>query len=68
MDVFEKLKVQFDLLFAFAWTDAEHHLPYKDQVKVRFYPMLPDFRNSTAFWKVPRLRPFMFLVRSAGRR
>jgi hypothetical protein len=32
-------------------------------VKVLFYPMLPDFQNSPAFWKVPRLRPFVFLVR-----
>ena len=51
MAVFEDLKAQFDRLFAFAWTDAEHRLPFKDQVKVlvRFYPVLPDFRNSIAY-------------------
>ena len=27
--------------------------------KTVFYPMLPDFRSSTAFAKVPRLRPFV---------
>ena len=27
--------------------------------------MLPAFRKSLAFWKVPRLRPFVFLVRAA---
>ena len=40
-----------------------------------FYPMLPDFRSSTAFAKVPRLRPFVLgratckwrWVRSIGR-
>jgi hypothetical protein len=31
-------------------------------VKMLFYPMLPDFRTSTAFWKVPRTRPSVFLV------
>ena len=25
--------------------------------------MLPDFRNSFAFWKVPRLHPFVLLVK-----
>jgi len=25
--------------------------------------MAPDFRNSNTIWKVPRLRPFVFLVR-----
>jgi hypothetical protein len=29
--------------------------------------MLPDFRKSVAFWKVPRLRPFVLLVRAACR-
>ena len=24
--------------------------------------MFPDFRKSIAFWKVPRLRPFVLLV------
>ena len=28
-------------------------------MKVLFYPMLPDFRKSIAFWKVPRLRAFV---------
>jgi len=26
------------------------------------YLMLPDFRNNTAFWKVPRLHPFVLVV------
>ena len=26
--------------------------------------MLPDFRKTTACWKVPRLRPFVVLVRA----
>jgi hypothetical protein len=29
--------------------------------------MLPDFRNSNAFWKVSRLHPFVLLVRTALR-
>jgi hypothetical protein len=42
MAVFEKVKEQFDPIFAFVSTDAEHHLPFKDQVKVHCYPLLPD--------------------------
>jgi len=60
--VFEKLKAQFDLSFAFGWTDAERHLPLKDEVKVRFFLLLPRFRNSIAFWKVPGLRPLFISV------
>jgi hypothetical protein len=29
-----------------------------------FCPMLPDFRKSVAFWKVPRLHPFVLLAKS----
>ena len=32
-------------------------------MEVLFYPMLPNFRKSTAFWKVPRLRLFVLCVR-----
>jgi len=38
-----------------------------DYVKGLFHPMLPDFRNSTALWKVPRLRQFVLLLRSRWR-
>ena len=31
---------------------------------VLFYPIFPDLRNNTAFWKVPRLGPFIPLVRA----
>jgi hypothetical protein len=31
-------------------------------VKILFYPMLKDFRNSIALWKVHRLRPFVLPV------
>jgi hypothetical protein len=34
------------------------------KVKVLFYPMIPDFRKSIVFRKVPRLRPFVLLVRA----
>jgi len=30
--------------------------------------MLPDLQNSTAIWKVPKLRPFVRLVRAKGQR
>ena len=33
-----------------------------------FYAMLSDFRKSIAFWNVPRLRPFAFLVTATSRR
>jgi len=39
----------------------------KKKVKVLFYPVLPDFQKSIAFWKASRLRPFVFLVRPACR-
>jgi len=29
-----------------------------------FCPMLPDFRNSAAFWEVPSLHPFVLLAKS----
>ena len=35
------------------------------QVEVFSYPMLTVLRKSQAFWKFPRLRPFVFLVRAA---
>ena len=38
-----------------------------NQVKVLFSPMFSDFRRSTAFGKVPRLRPFVLLVRATCR-
>ena len=41
---------------------------FKEQVTALFYSMLPDFRNSTAFWKVPRIRPFGFLLIATSRR
>jgi hypothetical protein len=34
-----------------------------EKVKVRFYPMVYDFRNNIAFWMVPRLRPSGLQVR-----
>ena len=44
-----------------------------DTVKLLFQPMPPppslrDFPKSIAFWKVPRLRPFVSLVRATCRR
>jgi hypothetical protein len=33
-----------------------------DDLKVLFYPTLPNFQKSFAFWKAPRLRPFFLLV------
>ena len=40
---------------------------WKKKVYAIFFPMLHDFRNSMAFWKVPRLRPFVVLIRAACR-
>ena len=37
------------------------------KVKALFYPMLPGFRNSIAFWNVPRLRRCVLLVRATCR-
>jgi hypothetical protein len=34
------------------------------EMVVLFYPMLLYLRKSIAFWKVPRLRPFVLLVRA----
>jgi hypothetical protein len=44
------------------------NLPSKNSVKTLFYQMLFDFRKSTACWKVPRLCPFVRLVRASYRR
>jgi len=38
-----------------------------NKVEMLFYAMLSDFQKSIAFWKVPRLRPFAFLVRATSR-
>ena len=35
------------------------HLSCKDRLKVFFYSMLPDFRKSVVFRKVPRFCPFV---------
>jgi hypothetical protein len=42
------------------------NLPFKDK-KVRSFSVFPDFRNSTDFWKFPRLRPFIVLMRAIYR-
>jgi hypothetical protein len=41
--------------------------PLETKGKPLSYPMLPDFRKSIGVWKVPRLRPFVLLVRAARR-
>lgn len=33
------------------------------KIETVFYPVLPDFQKRTAFLKVPRPRPFVFLLR-----
>jgi hypothetical protein len=35
-------------------------------VTVLFYPILPDFRKSIAFWKVAKVQLFIFLLRAAS--
>jgi hypothetical protein len=35
----------------------------QQKVNIHFYPILPDFRNRIALSKVPKLRPFVLLVR-----
>ena len=45
--------------------DMINPLQNKKKVRIRFYPMIPNFRDSTCFWKVPRFRPFVLLVRGA---
>jgi hypothetical protein len=39
----------------------------KKKVKALYYPILPYFRNTTAFWKLLRLCPFVLLVREMRR-
>jgi len=39
----------------------------RKKMKVLFYPLPPDFRNSMAFRKVPRFCPFLLLIRAACR-
>ena len=39
----------------------------KGKVRVLFCTMLPYFRKSFGLWKVPRLRPFVLLVRETCR-
>lgn len=39
--------------------------PFNDYKKLKvlfFYPMFRDFRKNVAFWEVPMLRPFVFLL------
>jgi len=36
---------------------------FVDEVEVLLYPMLPNFRKSTAFWKFPMIRLFVLCVR-----
>lgn len=38
--------------------------PTNRQFKVLFHPVLPDYRKSVAFCKVPRLRPFFLPVKA----
>ena len=43
-------------------TESTHMKPLKTDVKGIFYQALPGFREGFAFWKVLRLRPFVFLL------
>jgi hypothetical protein len=62
-----QLPAQHDKLLCGVTENMETSLkPSKDE-NVLFYSMLPDFRISTALWKVPRPRPFV-LVRATCRR
>jgi len=47
--------------------ESQNDYVLMEWMDVRFYPMFPDFRNTIAFWKVPRLRSFVFQVRAASR-
>jgi hypothetical protein len=40
---------------------------FEDRAKALFCRLLTDFRKSIGFWKVPRLRPIVLLVRAACR-
>ena len=56
----------------FGWTGTKKLkrrsiLEAKGKVRVSFCTMLPYFRKSFGFWKVPRLRPFVLLVRETCR-
>ena len=60
---------------SFGWTGTKRKkkmkrrsiLEAKGKLGVLFCTMLPYFRKSFGFWKVPRLRPFVFLVRETCR-
>jgi hypothetical protein len=44
-----------------------YSLKGREKKKWKFYPLPPDFRNSMAFRKVPRLCPFLLLIQAACR-
>jgi hypothetical protein len=47
------------------WTDLGMNPGLRNSKSIFFSNrMLPDFQNGIAFWKVPRLRPFVLLVKS----
>jgi hypothetical protein len=41
-----------------------HDATFEGVIESFFYVMFPDFRKGIAFWKPPRLRPFVFMVRA----
>jgi len=62
--------------YSFGWTGTKKKkkklkrrsiLEAKGKVRVLFCTMFPYFRKSFGFWKVPRLHPFVLLVRETCR-
>jgi hypothetical protein len=56
---------QPDKRFAVAASSSKHCTEQRNRKVLSasiFYPVLPHFQKSIAFWKVPRFRPFVLLA------
>jgi hypothetical protein len=57
-------QTQFPECFLFPLPTSQITHQVKKEVEVLFYLLILDFRKNIAFWKAPRYRPFVFLVRA----
>ena len=56
-----------ELVCASKTTACQSWGAFLKETNILFYKTLPDFQNIAVFWKVPRFRPFVLLVRATCR-
>ena len=61
------LLTHFSSIYVIGRGEIVFTCPSKDKIKLRSYPIFPDFRKSITFLKIPRSLPLVLLVTAACR-